>query len=127
MALSVSTNERVELVDISDRVAGELPSDATGICTVFCTHTSAGLLIQENESRLKRDLLGLLERVVPEAGGYEHDEIDDNADAHLRATLLDSSLSIPVKNGALQLGTWQTIFLVECDGPRTRNIIVTVT
>ncbi|WP_336359186.1 secondary thiamine-phosphate synthase enzyme YjbQ [Haladaptatus sp. ZSTT2] len=127
MRLSVETTARVELVDLTDRISGEISPDETGVCTVFLQHTSAGLLIQENESRLKGDLVGLLESLVPTGGGYGHDELDNNADSHLRAALLDSSLSIPVVDGKLQLGTWQSVFLVELDGPRTRSVLVTVT
>ncbi|WP_332898889.1 secondary thiamine-phosphate synthase enzyme YjbQ [Haladaptatus sp. CMSO5] len=127
MHLSVETTARVELVDLTDRISGEISPDANGVCTVFLQHTSAGLLIQENESRLKGDLQNMLESVVPTGAGYGHDEIDNNADSHLRAALLDSSLSIPVVDGKLQLGTWQSVFLVELDGPRTRSVLVTVT
>ncbi|WP_338728493.1 secondary thiamine-phosphate synthase enzyme YjbQ [Haladaptatus sp. DJG-WS-42] len=126
MPVSVETTARVELVDLTDRISGEIPPDASGVCTVFLQHTSAGLLVQENESRLKGDLVRMLESVVPTGNGYGHDEIDNNADSHLRAALLDSSLSIPVVDGELQLGTWQSVFLVELDGPRTRSVLVTV-
>jgi secondary thiamine-phosphate synthase enzyme len=68
----------------------------------------------------------LLEKLGPAHFGYAHDRIDNNADAHLKAVLLGSSETIPVIDGSLQLGTWQSIFLAEMDGPRTRDVKVTV-
>jgi secondary thiamine-phosphate synthase enzyme len=72
---------------------------------------------------LRRDVEDFLSRVVPEAD-YEHDEIDDNADSHLRATLLGPKVTIPVTEGTLDLGTWQSVFLIKCDGPRRRTVVV---
>jgi secondary thiamine-phosphate synthase enzyme len=83
-------------------------------------------MINENESGLVSDIMQLLEKLVPAHAGYLHDRIDNNADAHLKATLLGSSETIPVVNGELLLGTWQSIFLAEFDGPRAREINVTV-
>lgn len=123
----VETEERTEAVDITDRVADEIPDDATGVCTVFVRHTTAGVVVQEAESGLLEDIEAFAEDLAPSDGGYRHDRIDDNADAHLRATVLGESVSVPVEEGELATGTWQSILFVECDGPRTRKVDVRVT
>jgi secondary thiamine-phosphate synthase enzyme len=86
-----------------------------GLLTVFCSHTSASLLIQENAApAAKRDLERYFEQIAPEASGYEHDdEGPDDMPAHLRSALTQTQLSIPVQGGGLALGTWQGIFLFE--------------
>lgn len=86
-----------------------------GLLTVFCRHTSASLLIQENAaSAARRDLERYFARIAPEDAGYEHDdEGPDDTPAHLRSALTATQLSIPVQNGRLALGTWQGIFLFE--------------
>ncbi|MFC7045356.1 secondary thiamine-phosphate synthase enzyme YjbQ [Halobacteriaceae archaeon GCM10025711] len=127
MSIEVSTPERVAIVDITDRVADAVPAGVDGVATAFVQHTTAGIVVQEDESRLLSDVKGELQRLVPRDEGYAHDAIDDNADAHLRAMLLGESVSVPVEDGDLALGTWQSILLVDCDGPRTRTVSVTVT
>jgi secondary thiamine-phosphate synthase enzyme len=125
--LEVSTGARVDVVDVTDRVREAVPNDCErGVCTVFVPHTTAGVAVNEHEQGLLEDLEGALESLVPEGDGYAHDRVDDNADAHLRATLLGESASIPVRDGSLALGTWQSVLFVECDGPRTRTLDVTV-
>ena len=92
-----------------------------GLLTLFCRHTSASLLIQENAAAAaRRDLERYFERIAPESGEYEHDdEGPDDMPAHLRSALTATQLSIPVENGRLLLGTWQGIFLFEhrCNTP----------
>ena len=87
----------------------------TGLLTIFCRHTSASLLIQENAApAARRDLEDYFARLAPESAGYEHDdEGPDDMPAHLRSALTQSSLSIPVSGGQMALGTWQGIFLFE--------------
>jgi len=128
MSIQVSTSERVAVVDVTAKVAEAVPEDVErGVCTAFVPHTTAGVVVNENETRLLGDVERALDRIVPREGGYEHDTIDDNADAHLRAMLLGESVSVPVVAGGLDLGTWQSILFVECDGPRTRSLEVTTT
>lgn len=127
MRFDVATDERLTTVDVTDRVRSAIPEDCEeGICTVFVQHTTAALVVQENESRLRGDLESFLSGLVPDEG-HAHDELDGNADSHLRATLLGPSATVPIADGELALGRWQSIFLVECDGPRTRTVSVTVT
>ncbi|MCU4740296.1 secondary thiamine-phosphate synthase enzyme YjbQ [Natronoglomus mannanivorans] len=127
MGFDVATDDRLTTVDVTDRIGAAIPEDCReGVCTVFVQHTTAALVVQENEPRLRGDLESFLSGLVPDEG-HAHDELDGNADAHLRATLLGPSVTVPVEDGALALGRWQSIFLVECDGPRTRRVSVTVT
>jgi secondary thiamine-phosphate synthase enzyme len=105
------------LTDITDRVVGFVRDQPieTGLLTVFCRHTSASLLIQENaDPDVLRDLETFFSRIAPEGGYYRHDdEGPDDMPAHIRAALTQSSLSIPVVNGRPALGTWQAIYLYE--------------
>ena len=99
--------------DVSDCLAGSGISD--GLLTLFCRHTSASLLIQENAAPdARRDLEHYFERIAPEGGPYEHDEEGpDDMPGHLRTALTQTSLVIPVEQGRLALGTWQGIYLFE--------------
>ena len=126
---TVETDERTQVIDITQEVTEELQNQRAtdGLCTVFVQHTTAGAVVNEAESGLLDDFEGFLESLVPDRDDYRHDRIDDNADSHLRALLLGESVSVPVEDGDLALGTWQRILFAECDGPRTRQVSVTVT
>jgi secondary thiamine-phosphate synthase enzyme len=119
----ITTDDRLQAIDITDRVVNALPDDADGAVTVRSRHTTAGVVVNEAERRLMTDIETFLADVVPDEG-WHHDEIDDNADSHLRALLCGGSETLPVHEGALDLGTWQSVLLVECDGPRTRTVEV---
>lgn len=123
MEITVSTDDRLSVSDVTDRVAEAVPEDATGTVTVFVEHTTAGVTVNEAESRLLADFETVLTEMVDDEG-WAHDRIDDNADAHLRAMLVGPSVTVPVEDGSLALGTWQSVLLVECDGPRTRTLRV---
>jgi secondary thiamine-phosphate synthase enzyme len=126
MPIELSTSERVELVDVTSQVAAAVPEGLeSGVCLCFVPHTTAGIIVTEAETRLLSDVEGMLDHLVPRGESYDHDRIDDNADAHLRATLLGESVSVPIVDGDLALGTWQSVLFVECDGPRTRRLEVT--
>ncbi|MFA9415442.1 secondary thiamine-phosphate synthase enzyme YjbQ [Natrinema sp. HArc-T2] len=125
MTFSVDTDTRLTTVDVTDQVAAAVPDDLkAGLCTAFVRHTTAGLVVQENEPRLRGDIESFLGEVVPDEG-HAHDDLDGNADSHLRAALVGPDVTIPVENGELALGTWQSVLLLECDGPRTRTVTVT--
>ena len=121
--LSVTTDERLQVRDVTEGVRAAVPDDADGTVTVFSRHSTAAVAINEAESRLLDDLESFLANLVVDEG-WAHDEIDDNADGHLRATLVGPSETIPVADGTLQLGSWQSVLLVECDGPRSRTLLV---
>jgi len=120
---TISTDNRLSVVDITERVQGAVSPDASGTVTVFVDHTTAGIAVNEAESRLLNDFERALSELVPD-DGWDHDQIDDNADSHIRTLLLGPSETLPVENGSLALGTWQSVLLVECDGPRTRTVRV---
>ena len=121
----IETSKKTEVVDVTDRVEEAVPADATGVCTVFVRHTTAGVVVQEAEQNLVEDIEGYLEDVVPDEG-HAHDALDGNADSHLRATIVGTDASVPVEDGGLALGTWQSVLFVECDGPRSRTVEVLV-
>jgi len=128
MPIQVDTTDRLDVVDITADVADRVPADIErGLCTVFVQHTTAGVVVNEAEQRLLGDIETYLGDIVPDADGYAHDALDGNADSHLRTLLLDESVSVPVRDGSLALGTWQSVLLVDCDGPRTRSVTVTCT
>jgi secondary thiamine-phosphate synthase enzyme len=126
--IELATKESTELIDITGKVKSIVRSKnvESGICVIFTKHTTTGIIINENETGLKNDILMLLNDLIPKSKGYLHDRIDDNAHAHLRSVVLGSSVTIPIENGTLTLGTWQSIFFVECDGPRRREVCVSV-
>jgi len=123
LSLRVKTSQKTELLDITDRVARALSSaDASdGACLVYCPHTTAGLLINEcADPAVAHDIRGALDRLVPQQGPWTHAE--GNSPAHVKASLVGTSVLVPFAGGTLQLGTWQGIFLAEFDGPRERVI-----
>lgn len=121
--VSVRTEDRHSLREVTDQLRPAIPDGASGPCTVFVQHTTAGITVNEAEDRLLGDLGDALAALVPDEG-WAHDRIDDNADAHVRAMLVGPSVTVPVADGAFALGTWQSLLLVECDGPRERTICV---
>lgn len=123
MEFEVDTSNHVDIVDITDRVEAGVP-DSADTCTVFVPHTTAGVVVNEDERLLRSDFKTLLSRLVPRGEEYGHDQLDGNADAHLRAMILGEHVTVPVEDGELALGTWQSILFVDCDGPRTRRIVV---
>jgi secondary thiamine-phosphate synthase enzyme len=126
--ITLATSEPIQFIDITDRVRDAFAASgiAEGAVTIFTRHTTTAVKVNERCERLQRDMRGMLERAVP-AGSYEHDEdtLDGrgNGRGHLMAMLLGSSETIPVSGGRLSLGTWQSIFFVELDGPRPKRTI----
>lgn len=121
----VETDSRLTTVDVTDRVAAALPPDHEGTATAFVNHTTAALVVCEDEPRLRGDVETFLADLVPDEG-HAHDDLDGNADSHLRALVLGPDVTVPVVGGEPSLGTWQSLLLVECDGPRTRTVSVAV-
>lgn len=122
-SFNVETETRTEVVDITDSVRSAVPDGATGVCTVFVRHTTAGVVVNEGEPNLIEDIEDFLREVVPD-DGHAHDALDGNADSHLRAALVGSDVSVPVEDGEPALGRWQSVLFVECDGPRMREVVV---
>ncbi|MEM0350358.1 MAG: secondary thiamine-phosphate synthase enzyme YjbQ [Archaeoglobaceae archaeon] len=124
ISIEIKTRNRNEIVDITEKVEEFLKG--SGIALIFTPHTTASVILNEAESRLLSDIINVLEKLVPKNLDYKHNEIDDNADAHIKASLLGNSVIVPFENGKLQLGTWQRILFVEFDGPRNRRVYVKV-
>lgn len=127
ITISVKTNQREELLDITREVQKAV-NDAgvkSGSVICFVPHTTAGITINENaDPDVKRDLLYKLNKEIPQNDGYHHAE--GNSDAHLKASLFGFSETILIENGSLVLGTWQGIYFCEFDGPRHRKLIIKV-
>jgi secondary thiamine-phosphate synthase enzyme len=124
----IRTRRTQEMVDITERVA-EIVRRAgvtDGICLVSVPHATAAVIVNENaDPNVCQDILDALGRLIPE-GAWRHDRIDSNAAAHIKATILGPSEALPVEGAQLRLGTWQSLMLVELDGPRDRTVIVQV-
>jgi len=126
--ISLKTNSRVDLIDITDKVQAAVSKSKVkdGICFVFCPHTTAGLTINENaDPSVRRDIVHTLNKLIPENAGYAHAE--GNADSHIKSSLLGSSLTLFIEEGELAFGTWQGIYFCESDGPRSREVWVKIT
>jgi len=125
---SVRTRKAQEMLDITGRVAEVVRQSGVndGTCLVYVPHATAAVVINENaDPNVCEDILDALGRLIPE-GQWRHDRIDNNAAAHIKATILGPSEAVPVRGGRLGLGTWQSLMLVELDGPRNRTVIVEV-
>ncbi|MDW7739553.1 MAG: secondary thiamine-phosphate synthase enzyme YjbQ [Bacillota bacterium] len=121
--LSVSSTQREQFINITDKINALLAAGGVneGHCTVFVSHTTAAVTINEDaDPDVMSDILGFLQKMVPLRGGYRHRE--GNSDAHIKASLLGCSLHLIIREGRLDLGTWQGVFLAEFDGPRTRTV-----
>ena len=126
---SVSTSRRVQVIDITDRVERVVKKSGLedGICQIFVPHATAGLVLEEAESGLIRDIENKIESMFPKGAGYEHDRIDDNANSHLASGFIGQSRILPIKDGRIVRGTWQRPMLLEFDGPRSsRRVFITV-
>ena len=126
--IALRTRKSQEMIDITQQVADEVrrPGVKDGLCLVFVPHATAAVVINENaDPNVCQDILDAMGRLVPE-GAWRHDRIDNNAAAHIKATILGPSETVSVRGGALRLGTWQSLMLVEFDGPRDRTVIVEV-
>ena len=124
--LRVPTSKREILVDITSQVRAAI-ADASphydGMVDVFIPHTTAGVTINEGaDPSVARDIVAGMAHLVPAKAGYEHAE--GNSDAHIKTSLIGSHVAAPVERGRLRLGTWQSIYLAEFDGPRTRKVWV---
>ncbi len=125
--IEVKTSERIELTDITNQIQSfiEETKIRRGIAFIYTLHTTVSLIINENESGLLKDIKRWIQETFTRKD-YNHDKIDTNAAAHIAASFAKNSLTIPVENGKLALGTWQRILHLELDGPRTRRVIMQV-
>lgn len=126
--LRVRSGEREQLVEFTDEVRRKLKEAGVqdGICVLYVQHTTAGLTINENaDPDVASDMLQALRILIPQHGmGFRHNE--ENSDAHIKSSLVGASVTVPFREGQLLLGRWQGIFLCEFDGPRERQVIMTL-
>ncbi|KZL90624.1 secondary thiamine-phosphate synthase enzyme YjbQ [Clostridium magnum] len=123
----VKTRKAQEFIDITDIVQGEVTNSKVkdGIAVVFIPHTTAGITINENaDPDVVRDILYGLNKAFPEENEYLH--MEGNSHAHIKSSLMGSSCNVIVENGKLKLGTWQSIYFCEFDGPRNRTFYVKI-
>ena len=125
--INISTINRVDLIDITtqvQKVVNESLIDS-GIVTVYVPHTTCGITINEgSDPDVVRDIKYQLEKLIPYQQGYHH--LEGNSDSHIKTCLIGSSENIVIENGQLALGTWQSIFLCDFDGPRNRKIYIKI-
>ncbi|MFZ3136868.1 MAG: secondary thiamine-phosphate synthase enzyme YjbQ [Thermodesulfovibrionales bacterium] len=123
--INVRSKSRNEFIDITEMVQEAIKEEGVvkGICFLYVPHTTAGIIINEGaDPSVQRDIQNALSRLIPHEMNYFHRE--GNADAHIKSTLVGTSLDVIIDEGKLLLGTWQSIFFCEFDGPRHRRIAV---
>ncbi|HZY31584.1 MAG TPA: secondary thiamine-phosphate synthase enzyme YjbQ [Candidatus Methylomirabilis sp.] len=123
---SVRTKRKFQVIDITENVREivERAAAREGLCCVFVPHSTAAVTVNENaDPNIGEDLQEALAKLIPE-GVWRHDRVDDNAAAHIKAAIIGPSETVPLRNGTLLLGTWQSLMLVEFDGPRERKVFV---
>jgi secondary thiamine-phosphate synthase enzyme len=126
----IRTEGAVAVVNVTPEVRRALGQSGirSGLAVVSVPHTTCGVCINEDEAGLKEDMTRVVSRLLEPLAreeAFHHDRIDDNARAHLAAILVGHSATIPISEGVLRLGTWQSVFLLEMDGPRTRKLDIT--
>ena len=125
--LKISTQKRSQMLDITTQVQAEVKKQdiKQGLCILYCPHTTAGITINENaDPSVRQDILAQLEKLVPLRGDYRH--LEGNADAHIKASIVGSSVTVIIEETRLKLGTWQGIFFCEFDGPRQRKLFMNI-
>ena len=124
--LKINTSKNFQIIDITSKI-NDLIDINNGFISIFSKHSTSAIVVNENESGLLDDFEFILKNLIPDNFSYKHDLIDNNAVSHLKSFILSSSESLPVKNKKLDLGTWQSVFFIELDGPRhSRTITLTM-
>jgi secondary thiamine-phosphate synthase enzyme len=124
MKLRISTGNKREVIDITDQIQRQL-SDQTGIVNIFIKHTTAAITTADLDPGTDQDFLDFLDSLVPDIK-WRHPHDPAHAPDHLLSSIIGPEVSVPIENGKLQLGTWQRVILVEFDGPREREIALTL-
>jgi secondary thiamine-phosphate synthase enzyme len=127
MIYTIKSSKRIEFIDITDLVFQSLRESRVshGVVNVFVPHTTAGVTINENsDPSVVEDIISWLARLVPTSEEFKH--IEGNSDAHIKATLVGSSVNIPFSDSELNLGVLQAVYFCEFDVPRKRNVVVSV-
>ena len=126
--INVSTSKKYELVDISKEIRSALKESNVkeGMCQIYVPHATCGIIINENyDPNVCLDFIDALNELIPE-GKWRHDKIDNNAAAHIKASIVGPSETIAIRDGKLQLGTWQSPMVCDFDGPRKRRLIINI-
>jgi secondary thiamine-phosphate synthase enzyme len=126
--ISLSTRKRLDLVDITEQVQSFVDECKieSGICLINSPHSTSAIIVNENESGLKEDILRKVREEFFQGTDWQHDRVDNNAVAHLGSVFLGHSRMFPIRGGRLERGTWQNIFFLELDGPRIRRVMLEV-
>ena len=125
--IHLQTNSRIEMIDITASVQAVIDSKkiSNGFCIIFTPHTTAAITINENaDPDVPRDIIAALDRLIPQNANYKHTE--GNSPAHVKSSLIGASELVLIQNSRLVLGTWQSIFFCEFDGPRSRRVLVSI-
>jgi secondary thiamine-phosphate synthase enzyme len=125
--VSISSRRARQAIDISDQVEDAIAKSGitNGLCNIFILHTTAGLTTGEAIEGTDEDLMEVLDRMIPKIK-FRHAHDPSHAPDHMISSILGASLTVPVVDGQLKLGTWQRVLLIECNGPRRREVVVTV-
>ena len=132
--ITLSTNKRIEIIDITDEVYAVVKRSGikNGIVNLWAPHSTAAIAVNEHDTDLWEDILDVLQRIAPLKGDYRHNAKygwsirEQNAHAHILNCIIKPGVSIPLENGRMQLGTWQSILFIEMDGSRSRRVHVQV-
>jgi secondary thiamine-phosphate synthase enzyme len=125
--LTISTSRRTQMKNVTSEIEAAVRQSGckNGVCHVFVPHTTAGVMINEGDDpAVARDMEAALDRLIPQRAEYTHAE--GNSDSHIKTALVGSSETVWIEDGALSLGRWQSIFLAEFDGPRSRELRVKI-
>jgi len=125
--LNIASEKRIEMIDITADVRKVVKESGVirGVCMIYVPHTTAAVTINENaDPDVPRDILEKLDKLVPAGDNYRHRE--GNSDAHIKSSIIGASECVIIENSTLVLGTWQSVFFCEFDGPRRRNAIVKI-
>ena len=124
---SLKTNRRSDLIDITSEVEAAVAKSGidNGTVIVYCPHTTGGITINENaDPDVVHDMLSTLDKLIPQNPSYRH--IEGNSDSHVKSSLVGISETVLIRNGKMQLGTWQGLYFCEFDGPRNRRVLLQV-
>lgn len=131
---SIQSRRKMEVLDVTSRVSGAASRSGikNGLISVWVPHTTAAIMVNERDPDLWEDILATMERLVPVKGNYRHNAkygwipSEQNAHAHILNCLIKPGVTLPLENGKISLGTWQSILFIEMDGPQTRRVQVYV-
>ena len=127
MLLSIQSDSRTAFIDITEKVQAMVAASGvqSGVCLLYVPHTTAAVTINENaDPTVPKDILGVLNQVIPWEANYRH--LEGNSAAHIKSTLVGASETVAISDGRLVLGTWQGLFFCEFDGPRRRKLHVRI-